>query len=73
MNPVLVVEHLSKEYRLGTIDNVSLYKDIESWVANKLKKPALWVKINLGMKKYKKISKRAFAVPAHFGLGYLNR
>lgn len=43
MSIVVKVEHLSKEYRLGSIGNGSLYKDIESYVAKRLGKPDPWV------------------------------
>jgi lipopolysaccharide transport system ATP-binding protein len=32
-NPVIQVEHLSKEYRLGTINHGTLHRDLQSWWA----------------------------------------
>lgn len=32
-NPVIQVENLSKEYRLGTISHGTLYRDLQSWIA----------------------------------------
>jgi lipopolysaccharide transport system ATP-binding protein len=46
MSVVVKVEHLSKEYRLGTIGNGSLYKDIESWFAKKTGRPDPWVRMD---------------------------
>ena len=39
MGIAIRTEHLSKEYRLGMINNGMLYKDIQSWVARRLGKP----------------------------------
>jgi lipopolysaccharide transport system ATP-binding protein len=39
MHTAICVQHLSKEYRLGVINNGRLYKDMQSWVARKLGKP----------------------------------
>ncbi len=39
MSIAIRVEHVSKEYRLGIINHGTFYKDFQSWVARKLKKP----------------------------------
>jgi ABC-type polysaccharide/polyol phosphate transport system ATPase subunit len=39
MSIAIRVEHLSKEYRLGTINHGMLYKDIQSWLARSLGRP----------------------------------
>lgn len=36
---VIQVEHISKEYRLGTINHGTLYRDLQSWVARFQGKP----------------------------------
>ena len=38
-NPVIQVEHLSKEYRLGTINHGTLHRDLQSWWARIRGKP----------------------------------
>jgi lipopolysaccharide transport system ATP-binding protein len=38
-NPVIQVEHLSKEYRLGTINHGTLRRDLQSWWARMRGKP----------------------------------
>ncbi len=39
MSVAIRAEHLSKEYRLGVINHGMLYKDIQSWLAKRLRRP----------------------------------
>jgi ABC-type polysaccharide/polyol phosphate transport system ATPase subunit len=39
MSIAVSVEHLSKEYRLGTINHGTLFRDMQSWIARKSGKP----------------------------------
>jgi lipopolysaccharide transport system ATP-binding protein len=39
MQTAVRIEHVSKEYRLGSINHGMLYKDLQSWMARRLGKP----------------------------------
>jgi lipopolysaccharide transport system ATP-binding protein len=53
-------EHLSKEYRLGTINNGMLFKDLQSWLARRSGKPDPHEKI--GMERYDDLPDRFWAL-----------
>jgi len=38
MKTVIVADHISKEYRLGSINHGMLYKDLQSWAARRIGK-----------------------------------
>jgi lipopolysaccharide transport system ATP-binding protein len=39
MATAIQADHVSKEYRLGTINHGTLYKDVQGWIARKIGKP----------------------------------
>ena len=45
MGTAITVEGISKEYRLGLINNGRLYRDFQSWMARLRKKDDPWTKI----------------------------